>query len=991
MLQGNFSRDNIEQWLINELAARLRLRVEDLSMKEPFSQYGLDSAEAVILAGDLSKLLNQELEPTIFWNYPTIEQLSDFIWGSFGRGEKELGTVKSMARTEVEEHETDGIAIIGIGCRFPGAKNKNEFWKLLEQGVDAISQVPSERWNIDEYYDPEPKARKMRTRWGGFLEDIDQFDAQFFGISPREAEQMDPQQRVLLEVCWEALEDAGLPMEKISGTQTGAFIGISTNDYGRKALKDSHGDYDIYPMTGNSFSIAANRISYVFNLRGPSIAIDTACSSSLTAVHLACKSIQAKESKLAIAGGVNLILSPEITVGFSKAGMMAADGRCKTFDHRADGYVRGEGAGIVVLKSFKKAQEDGDLIYAVIKGSAINQDGKSNGITAPNGQSQEAVLLAAYQKAKVHPSQVKYVEAHGTGTPLGDPIEISALYNVLCAGRDQANKLRVGSVKTNIGHVESAAGIAGLIKVALSTAHRKLPKSLHFESANPAIPFEKYNISVQQELRTIDSEEGVFIAGVSSFGFGGTNVHVVVQAPPRIEQLEEHIAEQGSLIFPFSAQTKKQLWELIESYRKSVHNFKNIGNLSYSLSTRRSHFKHRHMIVANSLESLEKQLAAYTNTDRQAISSKSKGVVFVYPILDKQALLLAAELFKECKPFRDVLGHCDEIIRKRSGWYLLDHIFREDSSCFTASKTKSEAMLAIQLALTVQWKAWGIVSEKVVAFHSRGVIKKTAVEEKLNLETLFSQLDSGSFNENEQELAEYARQELDSFLQEGYDSFLMLGQNQEVMQLIKQSMALSEQDGHVLGEFEVGTNLREQYLEHISTLYARGAELNWPNIFETGYKPIRLLPYPWQRESYWFENSSKFKEDRGLKGKEIKVAGIRNQRVWEVTLDTHTFTWLNDHIVLGSLVLPGAVYIEMLHETITALYGPQKQYSIQELHFKEALFLEKEPTKIQVCLETINDYVNHVSIYSERQGGRKIDEQWCLHTIGEISFEHDRY
>ena len=349
------------------------------------------------------------------------------------------------------------IAIIGIACRFPSANNPEAFWQLLHDGIDAISEVPADRWDIDTFYDPNPGTPgKMATRWGGFLDRVDEFDSQFFRISPREAQYIDPQQRLVLEVGWEALENAGLAAENLAGTNTGVFIGVSNGDYARLLLQEPQ-NITAFTGTGANYSITANRLSYTLDLKGPSITVDTACSSSLVTVHLACQSLQTQESNLALAGGVNLILSPEPVIALSQAGMMAKDGRCKTFDAHADGFVRSEGCGIVVLKRLSDAQRDGDRILAIIKGTAINQDGLSNGLSAPNPKSQEAVIRQALERSQVHPGQISYVETHGTGTVLGDPIEVKSLKAVLNQGRSSEQLCAIGSVKTNIGHCESAA------------------------------------------------------------------------------------------------------------------------------------------------------------------------------------------------------------------------------------------------------------------------------------------------------------------------------------------------------------------------------------------------------------------------------------------------------------------------------------------------------------------------------------------------------
>ena len=379
------------------------------------------------------------------------------------------------------------IAIIGLGCRFPGADNPEAFWQLMRNGGDAITDIPPERWDIERFYDPTPAtAKKMYSRQGGFLKNVDQFDPQFFRISPLEATYLDPQQRLLLEVTWEALENAAIVPETLAGSQSGVFIGISDVDYHRLAYQ-SPTNLTAYVGTGNSTSIAANRLSYLFDLRGPSLSVDTACSSSLVAVHLACQSLQNQESNLCLVGGVNLILSPETTVVFSQARMMAPDSRCKTFDARADGYVRSEGCGVVVLKRLRDAIQDGDRVLAVIEGSAVNQDGLSNGLTAPNGPAQQAVIRQALANAQVKPAQISYVEAHGTGTELGDPIEVKSLKAVLGEKRSLDQTCWLGSVKTNIGHLEAAAGMAGLIKVVLCLQHQEIPPNLHFKTLNPYI------------------------------------------------------------------------------------------------------------------------------------------------------------------------------------------------------------------------------------------------------------------------------------------------------------------------------------------------------------------------------------------------------------------------------------------------------------------------------------------------------------------------
>ncbi|RYF96839.1 MAG: polyketide synthase, partial [Chitinophagaceae bacterium] len=393
------------------------------------------------------------------------------------------------------------IAVIGIACRFPGANDPDSFWQLLHDGVDMIREIPGDRWNKKAFYHPDPSIPgKSNSSWGGFLENIDQFDPFFFGISPIEAKYMDPQQRLLLELAYEAIDVAGQTKESLSGTKTGVFIGISLNEYSQLQFDDPAG-ITSHSGTGNALSIAANRISYFFNFHGPSMAIDTACSSSLTAVHLACQSLRNGECNIALAGGVNMILSPAHSIAFTKAGVLAPDGRCKSFDAGANGYVRGEGGGVVVLKTLSSALSDGDHIDAIILGSAMAQDGRTNGLMAPSQEGQEKMLKEAYKAAAISPGSVQYVETHGTGTLLGDSMEASALGKII--GADRKNSpWSIGSVKTNIGHLEAAAGIAGLIKVILSLKHRAIPASLHYHSPNPHIPFDEFKFRVNAELNS---------------------------------------------------------------------------------------------------------------------------------------------------------------------------------------------------------------------------------------------------------------------------------------------------------------------------------------------------------------------------------------------------------------------------------------------------------------------------------------------------------
>ncbi|CAN5135286.1 hypothetical protein BH11PSE11_BH11PSE11_05040 [soil metagenome] len=487
---------------------------------ERFSRHGLTSLTAAALVGRLAAQLDRSLPQTLVWDHPSPRRLAAFLCG-------ESTETRQQAVSRMADDEP--IAIVGLACRVPGAADPEAFWKLLIDGVEAVGDMPRDRLDTDALFDPDSDVPgKISTRRGGFLKQVDQFDAAFFGMSPREATEVDPQQRLILELAWEALERAGIAPSHLHGSRTGVFMGAMWSDYGQLA-----GSIDAiaqHSATGRDTGIIANRVSYLLGLTGPSMTVNTACSSSLVAVHLACRSLRSGESTLAFAGGVNLMLTPDSTVAMTKFGAMAPDGRSKAFDARANGYVRGEGAGIVLLKPLSRAIADGDPILALVRGSAINNDGPSNGLTAPSPDAQRAVLHDACADASIDPSQIDYVEAHGTGTMLGDPIEAGSLGAVLGSARGTDRPLLIGSAKTNVGHLEAAAGITGMIKAVLALGHRVIPPSLHFESPNPHIDFTKLNVRVVSAIRDWPDSDHQATAGVSSFGFGGTNAHVVLQA-----------------------------------------------------------------------------------------------------------------------------------------------------------------------------------------------------------------------------------------------------------------------------------------------------------------------------------------------------------------------------------------------------------------------------------------------------------------------------
>ncbi|MCY9109396.1 SDR family NAD(P)-dependent oxidoreductase [Bacillus atrophaeus] len=532
-----------------------------------------------------------------------------------------------LADENSQQENKGDIAIIGISCRVSGAADVDTFWSNLANGHSSIREVPADRWSSEEFYDADPhKLDKTNSKWGGFLKDVDQFDAFFFNMSGKEAEMTDPQQRIFLEESWLALEDAGYANDEISHKKCAVFAGVGNSDY----MMHFNNGVEPQSLWGTESSILPARISYFLNLKGPSVTVNTACSSSLVSIHLGCQSILNGDSDMALSGGVFISNTPYFHIAASNAGMLSSDGKCKTFDDRANGFVPGEGCGVVVLKSLEAAKRDGDRIYGVIKGSGINQDGKTNGITAPSTLSQTELELAVYQKAGINPEDISYVEAHGTGTKLGDPIEIEALTNSFRQFTDKKQFCAIGSVKTNIGHTSAAAGVASVIKVLMAFKHRQLPPSLNCTTYNQHIDFPNSPFFVNKELRDWEHQDNKpRIAAISSFGFSGTNAHIVIEEPPNEESWEQDQAKEmkAGYFIPISAKTEKSLKQRVEDLLQWCQNKTeqgeniNLTDLSYTLCQRRGHFPLRTAWIVRDLNELQTKLQNFDLLE-EAVKSK---------------------------------------------------------------------------------------------------------------------------------------------------------------------------------------------------------------------------------------------------------------------------------------------------------------------------------------------------------------------------------
>jgi acyl transferase domain-containing protein/acyl carrier protein len=717
------TKHEIQLWLQSKIAGILNVDAEQVDPNERFKDYGLDSKLASALINQLAAWLDKKLEQTLVWDYPTITELVDFLVNP-------VVQVKKQNITKNSFNESEPIAIIGLGCRFPNAPDKLAYWELLKNGISGITRVPGDRWEQEDYFDADvSKKGKMNTSWGGFIDQVDKFDPEFFGISPREANHMDPQQRLMLEVSWEALEDAGIDPNNLKGSKTGVFYSAIWNDY--LILNSRLGVNNIvqHTATGMHHSIIPNRVSYFLGLKGPSMAVDTACSSSLVTVHLAIQSLRRGESTMAMAGGVNLIIAPDTTIGMTKFGAMAPDGLSKAFDSRADGYVRGEGAGVVILKPLTKALIDGDNIYALVLESATNNDGFSNGLTAPNPKAQQEVLEEAYQRAGVDPNDVDYIETHGTGTILGDPIEAKAIGKILCTNRSDTNQLILGSVKTNIGHLEGAAGIAGLIKVVLAIKHRQIPPNLNFEKPNPNIPFDELHLKIPQKLLEWPDTGRPGLAGVSSFGFGGSNCHVVVG----------EFAPANYQLLPISADTGDELKKELQSIIELI-NSDDLINLAVFCSEKSNEPVRacKAVFVAQSRQQLNKQLVEFIeNSEAGAITQNSKDtsagqrpLVFVCSGQGSQWAGMAKNLIWNEPIFRAKIEECDQEYKAIADWSVIEQLITGESASTT--EFIQPVIFAIQVSLAALWASWGI-RPNVVLGHSMGEIAAAHISGILTL------------------------------------------------------------------------------------------------------------------------------------------------------------------------------------------------------------------------------------------------------------------
>ncbi|MCX6048171.1 MAG: beta-ketoacyl synthase N-terminal-like domain-containing protein, partial [Chloroflexi bacterium] len=753
----------VDQFALNailkqQLATVLYLDVTEVGDTKKFVDLGLDSVTGVEWVRKINDTYALNLAVTDIYDHPTLKALVAYI-GAASPVAPPPPTVEPLHvdplpadhKPAAKPAGREEVAIIGIAGRFPGANDVDEFWRNLRDGVSGIREVPAERWAVDDYFDPDPDAKgKTYSKWVGALSQIDHFDPLFFNISPREASLMDPQQRLFLEEAWHALEDAGYAGQDLSASNCGVFVGVGPGDY-LSHLQKADMALDAYSMMGTSAAILAARISYFLNLKGPSMAIDTACSASLVAIHEGCQSLLTHQCNMVLAGGVYVSTTPDMHIMTSKADMLAADGQCKTFDNRADGFVLGEGVGVIVLKRLSDALRDRDQIYGVIKGSALNQDGATNGITAPSATAQTELIATIYQKAEIDPRTIQLVEAHGTGTKLGDPVEIKAL---TAAFQRQTAKTQapatgycaIGSVKTNIGHTLAAAGVAGVIKAVLALKHKQLPPTLNFVTPNEHIDFANSPFYVNTTLKAWPAGDTPRMAAVSSFGFSGTNAHLVIAEYAVDARAAEVAPKRPWHLLNLSARSEEALQDLALRYKNYFANqpHLDLADVGYTANVGRTHFPHRLSLTAESMSQMQQKLADYLfqeqpagvsqgyRSDRQPVPK----VAFMFTGEGAQYVGMGRDLYETQPVFRGAMQQCAAILEGKQSASLLDILYggsKPKTSPLNQTVYTQSALFALEYALAQLWLAWGIEPAAVIG-HGVGEVVAACIAGVLSLE-----------------------------------------------------------------------------------------------------------------------------------------------------------------------------------------------------------------------------------------------------------------
>ncbi|TVX93376.1 type I polyketide synthase [Paenibacillus agilis] len=737
-----------------EIIAFLADLVEDIldetvvDYNEPFISLGLVSVDIPLFTKRVSNQFGIDVEVASIFENSNINLYADFLFNTLNH--VIVSSDESTDSNKEVSHAQEDIAIVGISCRFPGGANSpDEYWEVLMKGINGICEMPADRWDVDSYFsDDKEEPGKMYSKKGGFLNvPIDRFDQKFFNISPKEAKSLDPQQRLLLELTWEAFENGGINIAQHYGSNTGVYIGIAGEEYSFAHYKSGDlSKVDAYSLTGTTFSTACGRISYTFGFEGPSFCVDTACSSSLTALHLASRAIKSGEVDTAVVGAVNLMISPAVHVCFSKLEAISVDGQSKSFDASANGYGRGEGGGVLILKRLSDAIKNNDNILGIVKGTAINQDGKSNGLTAPNGLAQEKVITKALKDAGLNYSDIDYMEMHGTGTKLGDPIEVKAVVNTYGKDRAMDHPLQIGSVKSNIGHLEAAAGVASIIKVLLAFKHEMIPANLNFNEPNPFIPWEKSPVSVIAEHTAWSSDGRLRRVGVNGFGFGGSNAHIILEEPPKRQKPHTKDIDPISIV-KISAKNDKSLHENIKNNLEYLKKNSQIPIKDYvhTNNLAKVDFPHRFTVSARNQEELVNRLQAYLDTNNKAGISKRHNekidmhqetkLVFLFTGQGSQYLGMGKELYDYNPSFKLAFDECDQLFTPYVDKSLVEMIYSDKYSSKDIERTRyaQPLIFSIEYALLKFWESVGVTPE-VVLGHSIGEFAAAVAADIMSLE-----------------------------------------------------------------------------------------------------------------------------------------------------------------------------------------------------------------------------------------------------------------
>lgn len=889
---------------------------------------------------------------------------------------KSLHLIKTLQeKVKESDQQTKGdIAIVATACRFPGGvKDAEGFWDFLQHGKDGIIEVPVDRWDSRKYYDQDHDSKgTYYVNKGGFLtEDIRKFDPKVFGISPREAQEMDPQQRLLLEMCWEAAENAGFPLGKTEGSNTGVFIGMTGSEY--SLIQRLSEDIGPYTATGSAVNIASGRISHIFGFHGPAITLDTACSSSLVAVHLACQSILNGDCDCAFAGGVNVMLSPGNFVVLSKMNALSEDGTCKVFDADANGYVRSEGGGIIVLKKLSKAEKDKDSILAVIKGSAVNQDGFTSGLTVPNGLAQQKLLAKALKNAGVQSEQIDYIEAHGTGTKLGDPIELQALGRVFSEKRK--TPLVVGAVKSNVGHLEAAAGMAGLIKVIMMLKHKKIPGNLHLKKPNPRVDLNQLKIIVPTEVMDWKCTEHRRLAGISSFGFSGTNAHIILEeAAESTGQIFQTETEQTVHILALSACDDVSLALAIEQMKKFLSSTSNgAADICYTQNGFRKHFNKRAAFFGRNKEELLIKLTEWKQGSIESNDADGK-VAFIFSDVHKSCIFSLKQVKKSQPAFFDC---CEQ----------MEGEFNE----------KEWSIFALQYGIACLLEKWGINGNavagqkngEIAAFYLSEMIDMDIVKGRIehpekkmtvNVHNLKRRVAAGSLEGEAIEGNSYIWSKnkesntnvMEYLYGQGYTTFIEIGRGS--------SEKLHEKQDVCIFTLDLERDISEGLAKLVIQLYEAGFDIDWNQYYKGCQGSKCSIPnYPFHKKTYWmeFNKEDKSKTPKLSEGLDLKViASPLDQRQFEICLSTENLPELKDN----DNILHVGYYQELLCRAMKILCQTVC-YQVEDMNFYQALYFKgSAPKKVYLVFEPeVNKYYKF-KVYTQNEK----NYEWYMHVDGKV-------